>query len=254
MGQISSISSRQQENINTSSLNPNPNSLTSTGTEIPEDSANPIAIFSPNDLREKSNNTVHSTFATYFWPFQFRFKQTSTSSTDDNKKSILHQIYGYQKDDQNCLPDDDENLLSSSIMMENVSERIRRHIMESCQDAMKCPICLENYSTDEEEKNMPVRLPVKSRECSHSICFDCLKKWHAAKSKGRRRLIACPMCRKNKAFNGENPIIDKQACVLISALTLCDTTSNSIDDHKSKKRSASDALNRPEKQVKLKNN
>jgi hypothetical protein len=81
------------------------------------------------------------------------------------------------------------------------------HILESYT---KCCVCLEPY---EEEQNSSgnQRLPIKSATCAHSLCEDCLGRYHASLMKGRsKRYIRCPQCndKSKRAFDIQNKVVD----------------------------------------------
>jgi hypothetical protein len=74
-----------------------------------------------------------------------------------------------------------------------------------------CCVCIEPYET---EPNLSgnQRLPIKSATCAHSLCEDCLGRYHASLMNGRStlRYVRCPQCndKTKKAFDIQNKVVD----------------------------------------------
>jgi len=110
--------------------------------------------------------------------------------------------------------------------------------MESAaaEGACHCPVCEHPFCTDPDaaEKSLTDKssLPIWSRECSHSICVECLKNFQLIEAKGRRGnrprvWLNCPICRVENSFNTKKLIIDRQRCALILRYVGAKKTANS---------------------------
>jgi hypothetical protein len=75
----------------------------------------------------------------------------------------------------------------------------------------RCCVCLEPYEADPNSSGSQ-RLPIKSATCAHSLCEDCLGRYHASLMNGRStvRYVRCPQCndKTKKAFDIQNKVVD----------------------------------------------
>jgi hypothetical protein len=82
---------------------------------------------------------------------------------------------------------------------------------EVLENYTKCCVCLEPYEVDPNSSGNQ-RLPIKSATCAHSLCEDCLGRYHASLMNGRStvRYVRCPQCndKTKKAFDIQNKVVD----------------------------------------------
>jgi hypothetical protein len=92
---------------------------------------------------------------------------------------------------------------------------------ESTVDAneLLCGCCQVNYFSA--DTNHPVRTPISSRVCEHSICKSCVDMCHLAllrRSKVFIESLQCPMCNTYGAFQLHDPIINRALCDAIALI------------------------------------
>jgi hypothetical protein len=84
---------------------------------------------------------------------------------------------------------------------------------------LTCPCCqIVMFSSD---PRCPERAPVSSRECSHTICKQCVEKCHLAlmeRIHTYQEWISCPICKATDAFSSHNHLINRSLCDAIALL------------------------------------
>ena len=130
-----------------------------------------------------------------------------------------------------CAPPKIHRIINFHSIMERVAAGAAR-------DYCHCPICEHPFGTDPDanaksftdcfKTSLPISksfadktsLPIRSRECSHSVCLGCLQNYQLTEAKGRRAnrprvWIKCPVCSEENKFNTKQLIIDRKRCALI---------------------------------------
>lgn len=82
-----------------------------------------------------------------------------------------------------------------------------------------CGCCQVNYFSA--DANHPMRTPISSRACDHTICKSCVDMCHLASMKRSNIFcdtIKCPLCNEREAFCPYNPIINRSLCDAISLI------------------------------------
>ena len=134
-----------------------------------------------------------------------------------------------------CAPPKIHRIINFHSIMERVAAGAAR-------DYCHCPICEHPFGTDPDanaksfsdcfKTSLPISksfadktsLPIRSRECSHSVCLGCLQNYQLTEAKGRRAnrprvWIKCPVCSVENSFFIKKLIIDRQRCALILLYT-----------------------------------
>lgn len=86
-------------------------------------------------------------------------------------------------------------------------------------DELTCPCC--QIVTFSSNPRCPERAPVSSRECTHTICKQCVEKCHLAlmeRIHTYQEWISCPMCKAMNAFSSHNHLINRSLCDAIALM------------------------------------
>ena len=84
-----------------------------------------------------------------------------------------------------------------------------------------CSLCGDMYSSSSSTRPKNDNDPIKSKECTHTICFSCFQMMHATamqRTGPHRVWMKCPFCRTDKAFHGRRPIVDQGVCLLVKTI------------------------------------
>ena len=116
--------------------------------------------------------------------------------------------------------------------------------MDEKEDWTSCPVCLEQYTSDAsslvkkdtEDEECTLNVPLQSAVCSHLVCFTCVRKQAALQNHGdkparslkgdnsedtvQNKLVQCPICNREDAFNADDPIMSHVTCKLVKSLQL----------------------------------
>lgn len=87
------------------------------------------------------------------------------------------------------------------------------------EDELTCPCC--QIVTFSSNPRCPERAPVSSRECTHTICKQCVEKCHLAlmeRTHMYQEWISCPICKAMNAFSSHNHLVNRTLCDAISLM------------------------------------
>jgi hypothetical protein len=94
-----------------------------------------------------------------------------------------------------------------------------QYVSNQVDDELSCPCCqIVRFSSN---PRCPERSPVSSRECSHTICKQCVEKCHLAlmeRIHTYQEWISCPICKATNAFSSHNHLINRSLCYAIALL------------------------------------
>ncbi|KAL3907809.1 MAG: hypothetical protein SGARI_003357 [Bacillariaceae sp.] len=86
-------------------------------------------------------------------------------------------------------------------------------------ESLMCGCCQTTmFSSD---PSCPERAPVSSRECSHTICKQCVQQCHLAlmdRTQTYQEWISCPLCKAMNAFSSHNHLINRSLCGAIALI------------------------------------
>ena len=89
-----------------------------------------------------------------------------------------------------------------------------------------CNICNNRFSWNTDSESQPnlidPRLPVQSQACEHYFCYSCIVSCHLSeieKTNRPRKWICCMICKKEKAFRSDQPILYR-AIITLGALRI----------------------------------
>ncbi|KAG7352331.1 hypothetical protein IV203_008379 [Nitzschia inconspicua] len=86
-------------------------------------------------------------------------------------------------------------------------------------DELTCPCC--QIVTFSSNPRCLERAPVSSRECTHTICKQCVEKCHLAlmeRIHTYQEWITCPICKATNAFSSHNHLVNRSLCGAISLM------------------------------------
>jgi hypothetical protein len=90
---------------------------------------------------------------------------------------------------------------------------------QHADDALMCGCCQTTmFSSDPQ---CPERAPISSRECSHTICRQCVERCHLALMEithSYQAWVSCPLCKAMNAFSPHNHLINRSLCGAIALI------------------------------------
>jgi len=96
------------------------------------------------------------------------------------------------------------------------------------EELTTCNICKNRFSWNTDSENQPnlinSRLPVQSQACEHYFCYSCIVSCHVSeleKTNRARIWIRCMICKKEKAFRSDQPILYR-AIITLGTLRIDD--------------------------------
>ncbi len=111
------------------------------------------------------------------------------------------------------IAEQDKQIASMRTQRPHMAQESDGHEVESddLETYTRCCVCLEPYEAEPNSLGSQ-RLPIKSATCAHSLCEDCLGRYHASLMNGRStvRYVRCPQCndKTKKAFDIQNKVVD----------------------------------------------